>query len=84
MSNATDELLRQVLEQTKNNDTKSTLILQGITLGIMFLKPILMYWIQAKYNAPPPHESMMRSINDNVEPPGIITDEGETKTYQCV
>lgn len=84
MSTTTDELLKQVLEQTKNADSRSTMILQCVMLGFMFLKPVIMYWIQAKYNAPPPHESIMRTINDNEEPQAEIVDEGGTKMYRYV
>lgn len=72
-SNTTGDLLQQILSKVDKNSSTTVLILQGIMLGLMVLKPIAMYYIQAKYNAPPPHESILRSVNDNVD---------ETKTYQ--
>ena len=49
-----------ILESIKNNsgNNQAVLILQGITLTVTLLKPIFMYWIQAKYNASAPHESI--------------------------
>lgn len=51
-----NQLLQSINKNAVNN--QAVLILQGITLTITLLKPILMYWIQAKYNAPAPHESI--------------------------
>lgn len=68
MTNGTDnEMMQQILDQLKNGNTKYTMILQGITLGLLILKPVFMYYIQAKYQAPPPHESIMRGMNDNYD-----------------
>lgn len=69
MSN-NDELVKQLLSELKNNSGKTTVILQGITIAIILLKPVLMYFIQAKYNAPPPHESILRNVDES------------TKTYE--
>lgn len=73
-SNDIGNLLQQILSKLDKNSSTPLLILQGITLGLLILKPIAMYYIQAKYNAPPPHDSILRTVNDNID---------ETKTYQC-
>lgn len=49
---------------TESNE-RTIMILQCITIAIVAIKPVLMYFIQAKYNAPPPHESILRNIDDN-------------------
>ena len=64
MTSYTDELLRELLSEVKGNSSKPMLILQGVTLGLLILKPVLMYFIQAKYNAPPPHESILRNVDE--------------------
>lgn len=81
MTNNTDELLKQVLDNTKNGSGNTTVILQGITLALLLFKPVIMYYIQAKYNAPPPHEAIMRNIDDNKETE-IIEEEGNTKVFR--
>lgn len=82
MSNNTEELLKQVLDNTKNSNSNTTVILQGITLALLILKPVFMYYIQAKYNAAPPHEAIMRNIDDNKDTE-IIEEEGNTKVFRC-
>lgn len=54
--------VEQLLNEIKSSNQKNTpiLVMQCITLTIMLLKPIIMYWIQAKYNAAPPHESIRK------------------------
>ena len=71
--------IQQLLNEIKSSNQKNTpiLVMQCITLTIMLLKPIIMYWIQAKYKAAPPHESIRKfeasdslnnnSIHDNVD-----------------
>ena len=54
-----DKLINDIKESGKSNNTPM-LIMQGIILTIIVLKPILMYWIQAKYKAAPPHESIRK------------------------
>ena len=54
-----DKLINDIKESGKSNNTPM-LIMQGIILSIIVLKPILMYWIQAKYKAEPPHESIRK------------------------
>lgn len=58
-----------ILESIKNNsgNNQAVLILQGITLTVTLLKPIFMYWIQAKYNASAPHESIRSFRLENHE-----------------
>ena len=69
--------VEQLLNEIKSSNQKNTpiLVMQCITLTIMLLKPIIMYWIQAKYKAAPPHESIRKfeatdhlnnSIHDNI------------------
>ena len=82
MTSNTDELLKQVLDNTKNSNSNTTVILQGITLALLLLKPVFMYYIQAKYNAPPPHDAIMRTIDDNKDTE-IIEEEGNTKVFRC-
>ena len=55
--------IESLLEDIKSGDKGNNLtmvILQCVTLGIVLIKPIFMYWIQAKYNADPPHESIRK------------------------
>ena len=60
MNNSTvEKLLEEIKENGKSNNIP-VMIMQCITLGILVLKPILMYWIQAKYKADPPHESIRK------------------------
>lgn len=54
-----EKLLNEIKESNKSGDTPM-IVMQCIILGIMVLKPILMYWIQAKYKAEPPHESIRK------------------------
>lgn len=54
-----EKLLNEIKESSKSSDTPM-IVMQCIILGIMVLKPILMYWIQAKYKAEPPHESIRK------------------------
>ena len=65
--------IQQLLNEIKSSNQKNTpiLVMQCITLTIMLLKPIIMYWIQAKYKAAPPHESIRKfeasdHLNDNI------------------
>lgn len=53
------KLLEEIKENSKSNNTP-IIVMQCITVGILVLKPILMYWIQAKYKADPPHESIRK------------------------
>lgn len=76
--NSTDDLLRQLLNEVKNNSSTPLLVLQGITLGLLILKPVMMYFIQAKYNAPPPHASILRNVDDNQD----TATTSSIKTYQ--
>lgn len=59
--NASDieKLLDAIKTNSKSNNIP-VIVMQCITLGILVLKPILMYWIQAKYKADPPHESIRK------------------------
>lgn len=69
--------VEQLLNEIKSSNQKNTpiLVMQCITLTIMLLKPIIMYWIQAKYKAAPPHESIrkfeatdhLNNIHDNAD-----------------
>ena len=71
--------IQQLLNEIKSSNQKNTpiLVMQCIMLTIMLLKPIIMYWIQAKYKAAPPHESIRKfeasdplnnnSIHDNID-----------------
>lgn len=61
------DAIKKMIEDASNTSSKPILILQGITVGLMTLKPVFMYYIQAKYKAPPPHEAVMRNIDDNVD-----------------
>ena len=82
--NATDELIMQIKDMNKSNNMP-LMVLQCITICLILLKPVLMYWIQAKYKADPPHEEILRSVEgegegDNVEESSH--DEREVKTFQ--
>lgn len=74
-----EKLLDEIKANGKSNNIP-VIVMQCITLGILVLKPILMYWIQAKYKAGPPHESIRKfegkdpSIDD-------VYDENELKEY---
>ena len=71
-----EKLLEEIKANGKGNNIP-VIVMQCITLGILVLKPILMYWIQAKYKADPPHESIRKfngkdpsgedSINNNID-----------------
>lgn len=67
-------LIRMIMENGKDDNSKMVLILQGITVAITALQPIFMYWIQAKYNAPPPH-GMTRGIDDTEDDYSIERDD---------
>ena len=95
--NGTDveKILSSIEKQASSN--VPVLVLQGVTLTIMLLKPVLMYWIQAKYKAPPPHDSIrcvegesegsarMESVNvvDESGCCGGRKSGGKVKTYAC-
>lgn len=51
-----EKILEAIKNSSGNNNT--VMIIECVILGIIILKPILMYWIQAKYKADPPHESI--------------------------
>lgn len=91
-----EKILSSIEKQASSN--VPVLVLQGVTLTIMLLKPVLMYWIQAKYKAPPPHESIravegesegssarMESVNvvDRSGCCGRKRDGGKVRTYVC-
>lgn len=70
MTNISAADFQEIAKIVKDNASTSVLILEGVIIALSFLKPIVMYYIQAKYNAPPPHEAILRnikSIDDNVE-----------------
>lgn len=54
-----EKLLDEIKTNSKSNNIP-IIVMQCITLGILILKPIFMYWIQAKYKADPPHESIRK------------------------
>lgn len=68
MSNDTAAILRDIVNTSNVNATRPLMYLQIATVIIVLVKPILMYWIQAKYKADPPYE--IREAN------------GSIKTYQ--
>lgn len=75
--------VEKLLDEIKANDKSNNIpviVMQCVTLGILVLKPILMYWIQAKYKADPPHESIRKFKGKD---PGIddVYDENEPKEY---
>ena len=80
--NNTDNLLQQLLQKVNENSTKPGLILQGITLSLLVLKPVFMYYIQAKFKAPPPHEQCLRSVDDNKEEQQTPRRPDAIKTFQ--
>lgn len=55
-----DSDVEKILEAIKNSsgNNNTVMIIECVILGIIILKPILMYWTQAKYKADPPHESI--------------------------
>ena len=56
MSDFIDKLMDKINDSKSNN--KPMIILQCLTVFIILIKPVIMYYIQAKYKADPPHESI--------------------------
>lgn len=61
--NYTEEL-KEFITANGNKQSTPMLIMQGITIGLVLLKPVFMYWIQAKYKAEPPHQSIREAQFD--------------------
>ena len=74
-----DSDVEKILEAIKNSsgNNNTVMIIECVILGIIILKPILMYWIQAKYKADPPHESLRNNEIGGIE--GIDRNEDDVK-----
>ena len=44
------EIMSKLKDIDSNTSSKTMLILQGLTVFFIVAKPVLMYWIRAKYN----------------------------------
>ena len=44
------EIISKLNDIDSNTNNKTMLILQGLTVFFIVAKPVLMYWIRAKYN----------------------------------
>ena len=44
------EIISKLNDIDSNSNNKTMLILQGLTVFFIVAKPVLMYWIRAKYN----------------------------------
>lgn len=56
ISDFVDKIMDKI-NDSKGNNTPM-IILQCVTVIIILIKPVFMYYIQAKYKADPPHESI--------------------------
>ena len=66
MNEMIDKIIGKI-NDSNNSSNVPMIILQCITIVIILLKPIFMYWIQAKYKADPPHESIRDANHDSDE-----------------
>ena len=50
MSDNITDIISKLNEINTNTNNKTMLILQGITVFFIVAKPVLLFWIRAKYN----------------------------------